>query len=182
MGKVLESVYNSLNEMAMDEMALQKPARLIKKHLEYSNKYSLNDVKKLLDLSFEKIFEEGASSKKYDRTIKSISSILLSDFETDFYEFAEDIVFDVDENEAKEIVNEILNHYYEYANIFKEFYNKCTEKFQDLIKNPHINPDDEDYKSIIRAAKYAYNQLIKGMKKYVKDQYPKLIDEYDLFK
>ncbi len=88
MGKVLESVYNSLNEMAMDEMALQKPAKLIKKHIEYSNKYSLNDVKKVVDMSFEKIFEEGDSSKKYDRTIKSISSILLSDFETGFYEFA----------------------------------------------------------------------------------------------
>ena len=147
-----------LNEMALGEMSLQSPARTIKNHISYNNKYSIQDIQNLMNLAFEKVYNDNYPHERFSRTIKSIASILLSDFENDIDEWS--MREGLTDSEAKEIIN----HYNKYVIEFKNFYDKCESECS-------IDPSDKDFIQLRDAAKFAYEEMYNGMRSFLDKEF-----------
>jgi hypothetical protein len=176
MSNIVESLYRTtLNEMALGEMSLQNPARIIKSHISYSNKYSIQDVEKIVSKAFDDVYFHDNNAVKYSRAIKSISNILLSDFEADFEEYINMNEDDIDEFGTEEdAYKEIMGHYYKYVDIFNNFYNDC--------KIESKGSDDKNYIELRNSARYAYNNLDKGIKNFIKTYHPEWSDMLNFYK
>ncbi len=148
-----------LGEMALGEMSLQSPAKSIKQHIEYSNKYSVTDVQKLFNLSANKVFNDNYPYERFSRVINSIANILLSDFESDIDEWG--MNFGLEDNEAKEIID----HYMKYVNIFNSFYDECENECL-------IVDGDKDFIGLRDSVKSSYELLYNGMKNFIVKEYP----------
>lgn len=160
MSRIVESLYGkyALNEMALGEMSLQRPARTIEKHISYNNKYSIQDIQNLTNLAFEKVYNDNYPHERFSRTIKSIASILLSDFENDIDEWS--MREGLTDSEAKEIIN----HYNKYVIEFKNFYDKCESECS-------IDPSDKDFIQLRDSAKFAYEEMYNGMRSFLDKEF-----------
>lgn len=173
---IVESLYRAtLNEMALGEMSLQSPARMIKSHISYSNKYSISDVENIISKAFDHVYFHGEDSSRYARAIRSISDILLSDFEEDFEEY---INMDIeDSDDEQEFDKEFMSHYYKYVVAFKKFYDDCKVECKGADK-----VRDKDYLVLRNSARYAYTNLDNGIKNFIETNHPEWSDLLNFYK
>lgn len=154
-----------LDEMAMYEMSVQRPATIEKTHIKYSNKYKISEVKKLATLALNHALQNDGNNK-YAKLLKSLPDILLTDFETDF-----DSYLNAMSDEEKDLLGgadsvklELVKHYVKYSDIFKALGVRCMN-----ILNTDAN-DNEYVRELMHNALKGTTTLYDGIDNYLQEK------------
>ena len=154
-----------LDEMAMYEMSVQRPATIEKSHIKYSNKYKISEVKKLATLALNQALQNKGNNK-YAKLLKSLPDILLTDFEADFDSYL-NTMSDTDKDllgGADSVKLDLVKHYVKYSNIFKSLGVRCMN-----ILDTDAN-DNEYVRELMHNALKGTTTLYDGIDNYLQEK------------